>query len=286
MKSNVIVAIVFLLLGIVLGAFSAPKIASLVQRQELASLSKQANVSFDRCAGLDARASQSCADSIVIEEALRKQDRTLCASVKDESMQKDCTTRVDRIIALGDSASWCKGSSTGFCVDIATLFRATESHDISVCNKINHPVLIQSCTNVIAGNTANDAATGGARAIPITYQFGFQCDEHITDCVKDKMTLNAAIKSADVKLCEDFRGPQDLCKQEVITYAAFTSGKSAGCESAPNPVICKYDFVLAKALEAADPKLCTSLEEKAVKVCQDFVSTTKEKRFDYLNQVL
>lgn len=284
MKPQLILAVIMLAIGLVAGLFIGPSVRDLQQKQQLASLSQTTNVAFDRCRDLDATQAKSCADSLIVEDALRKQDRVLCASISDLSVQKDCAARVERLAKLGDVSQWCKGvGSDSVCVDVATILSASESHDISKCNVITVPALLTACVDLITGASAN---TSSAVAVARAFQFGYSCDQRNTYCLNDVRTFLAAVNTQNAKLCDEFTADKNLCLQEVATYTAYKADNNVACKSAPNQQMCEYNVVLAKALDASDPKACSALDAKAVQGCQDFVKITKEKRFAYLSQTL
>lgn len=284
MKSPV-VAVIMLVVGLVVGIFIGPSVRFLQQKQQLSSLEKTTNIPFDRCRDLDDKQAKSCADSLLLEDALRKQDRTICSSISDQSVQKDCAARVDRLIKLGDMAAWCRGvASDSACVDLATMLLASESRDISKCNSIQTPVLLAACGNLISGSPSSEPTA--AKPVMSKYQFGYNCDETNQYCVKDKQIFLTAVNNQNAKLCNDFIFNKDLCLQEVATYTAYKSGTTTACTAAPNQTMCRYDVVIAKALDAGNTSPCTSLDSRQVQGCKDMVSTTKEKRFDYLKETL
>lgn len=276
MKQPFVVGGIALFLGVLVGLTLQPLVDYVRQQQR---------VSFDRCANLSGREAVSCADSLLIEDAVRKQDATRCQSISDSSVLQDCVARVDRLQSLGNLASWCGGiSQQGICTDLASIMAASESHDLSKCRTINSSLLLDTCNELVSGATQSlPSAQTSAKPVVSKYQFGYQCDETNAYCVADKKVFEQAVLEGKTALCDQFTVNKDLCLQEVALYRAYTAGKITLCSQSPSERGCQLDYAVAMALDAGNTQPCDELNTESAQACKTIVGSTKEKRFDYLN---
>ena len=137
MKSSFAIYAVLLIVGIMLGALGRPAYIALRQQQQLSGLSAELELSFERCKDLSSTATKACADGVVLEQALRTQNKILCASITDATLQASCVTRVNLVTSLGDAVAVCAGiSENALCPDAVTLLLATERQDTALWNSI------------------------------------------------------------------------------------------------------------------------------------------------------
>lgn len=278
MSKHIVTAIVLAAAGFALGVFAGPVFEEFSQSQSLSAYERQTGFSFERCAGLAEREMQACADQLLLDDAVRKQDDRVCETIADGSLQQDCRARVDRLIRLGQAASWCAGiSNDPFCEDLAKLMLASERKDLRHCQGIMQAELSEACFAMLNGTATANA--NGARRVVSEFMFGYQCDEGVEQCVLDKSVFRQAVLGMDTGLCDNFTFDPAVCVQEVHTYRAY-NGTPAACGEAPNPEKCQFDVAVAKALDG-DTSACSALGG-AADGCLTISSTLKEKRFEYL----
>ncbi len=283
MKSTLVIYSVLLIVGIALGALGRPAYTALRQQQQLAGLATELELSFDRCKDLPSTATKACADGVVLEQAVRTQNKSLCSSIVDLAMQASCVDRINLFASLGNAGAVCAGiSENALCPDAMTLLLATERQDPTLCSGIQSASLFQACSNIVSG-VNNQPEYTGAKALNTKYSYGLKCDTTIPECVSDLRTFNTAVRSENAASCEGLAMNADLCRAEVALYAAYTSGDMSICATALSAVQCQVEVTLAKALDAGTTALCGTLEESLREGCMLTVDNNKEKRFEYLN---
>lgn len=283
MKSSFVIYAVLLIVGVILGALGRPAYTTLRQQQQLSGLSAELELSFERCKDLSSTATKACADSVVLEQALRTQNKSLCASITDATLQASCVDRINLFTSLGNAGAVCAGiSENALCPDAMTLLLATERQDASLCAGIQSASLLQACSNLITGIVGQTEYSGG-KALIAKYSYGLKCDITIPECVNDIQTFNAAVRAGNAGSCESLAMNADHCRAEVALYKAYTSGDLATCTAALSEIQCQVETTIAKALDAGTTALCGTLEESLREGCMLTVDNNKEKRFEYLN---
>lgn len=284
MKSTLPIVILGLVVGLVLGFFVRPAYTALRQKQAMSRLSGDLELSFDRCADAPFSAAKACADSVLFEEAVRAQRADACEAISDASTRQDCLSRLQLIASLGKTADVCARLSTSaVCPDVMSLLLATESNDVSMCNRIASQSLLQSCVQLVTGsNAAGEYADG--KVVRSTYSYGYSCDRAVTECVSEIRTFNAAVRQGSLSSCEGLPAQADKCRTEAVLYQAYTSGDMTACATSLPQAQCQYEVTLAKALDAGDAALCATLSDNLQQGCKLVVESNKEKRFEYLNE--
>ncbi len=281
-----VLIIVALAAGLVAGYVLRPYGENRQQQMVLQDLAAETGVNLDTClASVDA---MPCADALIRSVAVREQRLGLCAALSSSAVEADCASQVEFVRSLGESAQICEGAGgNSVCLDTVTLLAAAETQDISKCNRIQSALLLQTCERLVSGEPI-EASDGSVLAQRSRYTYGLQCDSTDPFCVQNKRVFNQAVSTGQASACEQMELPPDQCQLDTLIYQAFTTGNAALCDTQQDAAAsCKFQVTLAKALDAGDPALCAqAASPQDQEACVNVLRTNKEKRFEYLQEVL
>jgi hypothetical protein len=284
MKSTLPIVLLALIVGLVLGFFVRPAYTALRQKQATSALSGDLAVSFDRCNDAPVAAAKACTDSVLFDEAVRTQRTDICEAISNAGVKQDCLSRVELITSLGKGANVCASLSTSAaCPDVMNILLATETHDVVACNRIASQSLLQACVRLVSG-TDLEGEYGDGKVVRSNYTYGFTCDRTIPECVNDVRAFNSAVRQGSPSSCDTLTTQADRCRTEAVLYQAYTSGDMAACVAALSEAQCQYEVTLAKALDAGNVSLCSTLSADLQQGCKLVIESNKEKRFEYLNE--